>query len=97
MQPSEPIETPTEEVGTVKHGAIGHLSSDEALQQAVCGALIEDSELDSSNIAVRVAQATVMLSGSVKSNEALARALRVAHAQRGVSRVQVEELSIRDA
>lgn len=78
-----------------KHGAIGHLSADEELQQAVCGALIEDTELDSSDIGVRVSQDTVVLSGSVKSREALQRALRVAKAQRGVASVQFDALSIR--
>jgi osmotically-inducible protein OsmY len=80
-----------------KHGAIGHLSADDELQQAVCEALIADSELDSSDIGVRIAHDTVMLSGSVPSREACLRALHIAKAQRGVASVQVDELSIRDA
>jgi osmotically-inducible protein OsmY len=79
-----------------KHGAIGHLSADEELQQAVCEALIEDTELDSSDIGVRVSQDTVVLSGSVKGREAWLRALRVAKAQPGVTKVQVDDLCIRD-
>jgi osmotically-inducible protein OsmY len=79
-----------------KHGAIGHLSTDEELQQAVCEALIEDTELDSSDIAVRVSRDSVVLSGSVKSREAWLRARRVANAQRGVTSVQVDDLRIRD-
>lgn len=81
----------------VKHGAIGHLSTDEELQQTVCGALIEDSALDSSDIAVRVAQDIVVLSGSVKSQEALQRALQIAKSQRGVTSVEVDALSVRSA
>ena len=36
-----------------KHGAVGVLSADEELQQAVCAALIEATELDSRRIGVR--------------------------------------------
>jgi len=43
-----------------KHGAVGHLSADEELQQAVCEALIADAELDSTGIGVRVAGDTVV-------------------------------------
>lgn len=81
----------------VKHGAIGHLSADEELQQAVCEALIDATELDSSDIGVRVAHDTVVLSGSVASREEWLRALHIAKAQRGVANVQVDALSIRDA
>lgn len=80
-----------------KHGAIGHLSADEELQQAVCQALIKDTELDSTRIGVRVASDTVVLSGSVKDREAWLRALNVAKAQRGVTNVQLDELSIAGA
>jgi osmotically-inducible protein OsmY len=80
-----------------KHGAIGHLSADEELQQAVLEALIEDTELDSSDIGVRVAQDTVTLSGSVETREAWLRASTVAKAQRGVVNVQLDELRIRRA
>jgi osmotically-inducible protein OsmY len=81
----------------VKHGAIGHLSADEELQQAVCEALIDDTELDSSDIGVRVAHDTVVLSGSVASREEWQRALHIAKAQRGVASVEGEALSIRGA
>ncbi len=81
----------------ITHGAIGHLSVEEELQQTVCEALIEDAELDSSDIGVRVAKDTVVLSGSVKSRDALQRALRIAGAQRGVSHVQADDLSVRNA
>src|SRR5688572_13074544 len=80
-----------------KHGAIGHLSADEELQQAVCEALIDDTELDSSDIGVRVAHDTVVLSGSVASRGEWLRALHVAKTQRGVASVQLDDLSIRDA
>ena len=75
-----------------KHGAIGHLSADEELQQSVCEALIGDTELDSSEIRVRVAQETVVLSGSVESPVAHDRAVAIARAQRGVSAVRADEL-----
>lgn len=81
----------------VKHGAIGHLSADEELQQSVCEALIADTELDSSDIGVRVAHDTVVLSGSVRSRDEWLRAQRIAKGQRGVVGVQVEDLSIRGA
>ena len=83
----------TEDPNT-KHGAIGHLSADEELQQAVCSALIENSELDSSNIGVRVASETVILSGSVKSPRARRLALEVAGQQPGVAAVQADELQV---
>lgn len=81
----------------VKHGAIGHLSADEELQQSVCEALIADTELDSSDIGVRVAHDTVVLSGSVRSHEQWLRAQHIAKGQRGVAGVQVDALSIRGA
>jgi osmotically-inducible protein OsmY len=97
MQPPAPTDTPSTTDDDSKHGAIGHLSADEELQQTVCEALIEDAELDSSDIAVRVSQETVSLSGSVKSREAWLRALSLAHAQHGVARVRVDDLRIREA
>jgi osmotically-inducible protein OsmY len=80
-----------------KHGAIGHLSADEELQQAVCQALIKDTELDSSGIGVRISNDAVVLSGSVKNDAARLRAVSVAKAQRGVTNVQADDLCISDA
>lgn len=77
-----------------KHGALGHLSADEELQQAVCSALIENTELDSSNIGVRVASETVILSGTVRSPQARRLALEVAGQQAGVAAVQADELQV---
>lgn len=77
-----------------KHGALGHLSEDEELQQAVCAALIEDSELDSSHIGVRVVTGQVILSGRVRSVDHCKRAIEVAQAQSGVHRVQAEQLRV---
>jgi osmotically-inducible protein OsmY len=77
-----------------KHGAIGHLSADEELQQAVCQALIEDPDLDSSSIGVRVVGETVVLDGNVRSQTARQRALSIARAQRGVADVQADELRV---
>lgn len=82
------------EAEAAKHGALGHLSADEELQQAVCSALIEDAELDSSNIGVRVANETVILSGSVRSPEAWRLALQVAGQQAGVVAVNADELRV---
>jgi osmotically-inducible protein OsmY len=97
MPPTTNADTSPPEDEDVKHGAIGHLSADEELQQAVCEALIGDTELDSSDIGVRVASDTVSLSGSVASREERLRALHIAKAQRGVASVQIDELSIRGA
>lgn len=97
MPPTANADASPPEDEDVKHGAIGHLSADEELQQAVCEALIGDTELDSSDIGVRVASDTVSLSGSVASREEWLRALHIAKAQRGVASVQIDELSIRDA
>lgn len=80
-----------------RHGAIGHLSAEEELQQAVCQALIKDGELDSTGIGVRVKSDTVVLSGRVENREAWVRALAVARAQRGVAEVQADELCIGNA
>lgn len=77
-----------------RHGALGHLSADEELQQAVCSALIENAELDSSNIGVRVASETVILSGTVRSPRARQLALEVAGQQPGVAAVQADELQV---
>ena len=79
-----------------KHGAIGCLSPDEELQQAVCAALIEASELDSGSLAVRAESGTVVLTGSVRSREAWQRALRIAREHAGVQAVQADQLQIDD-
>jgi len=80
-----------------RHGAVGVLSADEELQQAVCAALIEERELDSRRIAVSAHSGTVVLTGMVRSREDWMRALRIARAQGGVSAVQTEGLVIDDS
>ena len=77
-------------------GAIGCLSADEELQQAVCSALIEAPELDSGSIAVRAESGTVVLTGSVRSRQDWLRALHIAGEQPGVQAVQVAHLQIDD-
>jgi len=79
-----------------KHGALGHLSADEELQQGVCTALIEDSELDSRHIGVRVSEGAVILSGSVRSREDWMRALRIARDYPGAAAAHAEQLRIDD-
>jgi osmotically-inducible protein OsmY len=79
-----------------KHGALGHLSADEELQQGVCTALIEDSKLDSSHIGVRVSDGAVILSGSVRSRDDWMRALRIARDQTGARSVLAEQLLVSD-
>lgn len=80
-----------------KHGAIGCLSADEELQQAVCAALIEAPELDSGSLAVRAESGTVVLTGSVRSRAAWLNALRIAREHAGVRAVQADQLQIEDA
>jgi osmotically-inducible protein OsmY len=80
-----------------RHGAVGVLSADEELQQAVCAALIEAGDLDSGRIGVRTQSGTVMLTGAVRSREDWMRALRIARDQQGVQAVLSEELRIDDA
>jgi osmotically-inducible protein OsmY len=80
-----------------EHGALGCLSADEELQQAVCGALIEQGDLDSTRIEVRAAQGIVVLTGSVRSREDWMQALRIARRQAGARSVQTDQLAIRDA
>jgi hypothetical protein len=80
-----------------KQGAIGHLSADEELQQTVCSALIETAELDTSDIAVRAANARVVLSGSVRSDSEQRLALRIAEQHAGVGAVDSDELRVRRA
>ena len=80
-----------------KHGAVGVLSADEELQQAVCAALIEARELDIRGIDVSAQSGTVVLTGTVRSREEWLRALRIASDQSGVSAVQTEGLSIADS
>lgn len=77
-----------------EHGALGCLSADEELQQAVCGALIEQRDLDSTRIEVRAAQGIVVLSGSVRSREDWEHALRLARSQAGARAVQTDQLHI---
>ena len=79
-----------------KHGAVGVLSADEELQQAVCAALIGANELDSREIGVSAQGGTIVLTGVVRSREDWLRALRIARDQSGVSAVQTDRLSIRD-
>jgi osmotically-inducible protein OsmY len=79
-----------------KHGALGHLSADEELQQGVCTALIEDRELNSSRIGVRVSEGAVVLSGSVPSRQHWMRALRIARDYPGTHAVLAEQLRIDD-
>ena len=95
---SEPDATATEtlDAEAPKHGALGHLSADEELQQTVCAALIDATELDSSDVGVRASNGTVTLSGSVRNRAAWLLALRVASSQAGVATVQSEELRIKD-
>jgi osmotically-inducible protein OsmY len=80
-----------------KHGAVGVLSADEELQQAVCAALIEERELDSRQIGVSAQSGTVVLTGTVRSREDWMRALRIARDQGGVSAVQTEGLVIEES
>jgi osmotically-inducible protein OsmY len=91
---SEPHATATEPPDAPKHGALGHLSADEELQQTVCAALIDATELDSSDVGVRASKGTVTLSGSVRNRADWLLALRVASHQPGVTAVQSEELRI---
>lgn len=79
-----------------KHGAVGVLSADEELQQAVCSALIEARELDSQRIGVSAQNGNIVLSGSVRSRADWLVALRIAREQNGVSVVQTEGLTIED-
>lgn len=79
-----------------KHGAIGHLSADEELQQAVCEALIASPRLDSKNVGVSVANGTVILSGSVPTEEARELAQRIAEEQPGVVDVDTDPLDVGD-
>ena len=79
-----------------KHGAVGVLSVDEELQQAVCAALIDASDLDSRRIAVSAQSGVVVLSGAVRSREDWMRALRIARDQRGANAVQTEALAIEE-
>jgi len=79
-----------------KHGAVGVLSADEELQQAVCAALIEASALDSRGIAVGAQSGVVTLSGVVRSREDWLQALRIARDQSGARAVQTAGLAIKD-
>jgi osmotically-inducible protein OsmY len=93
---SQPHRTDAEtpDLEAPRHGALGHLSADEELQQMVCAALIDATELDSSNVGVRASNGTVTLSGSVRDRSAWRLALQVAARQAGVNAVASEELRI---
>lgn len=92
---AEPHGSDDEAMDVPKQGAIGHLSADEELQQAVCNALIETRELDTSDIAVSAANAHVVLSGTVKSDAEQRLALRIAEAHAGAGAVDGEALRVR--
>jgi len=77
-----------------KHGAVGVLSADEELQQAVCSALIEASDLDSREIGVSAQQGTIALTGVVRSRADWLLALRIAREQNGVTAVQTDGLTV---
>lgn len=90
----DPNEVLDSDAEPVKHGAIGHLSADEELQQAVCAALIDSAQLDSSDIGVRVANGSVILSGRVRDPRARGVAVQVACSQSGVAKVDAAELRV---
>lgn len=79
-----------------KHGAVGVLSADEELQQAVCSALIEARELDSQRIGVSAQNGIIALTGFVRSREDCLLALRIARKQTGVSSVQSDGLAVEE-
>jgi len=61
------------------HGVIGHLSSDEELQQAVCAALLRTPGLDARGIQVAVlGHGEITLLGRVTTSHEIALAVRVA-------------------
>jgi osmotically-inducible protein OsmY len=94
MSAHDPAPPPSQGDSEPKHGALGHLSAEEEVQQSVCSALIEATELDSRNLGVRMSSGTVILSGSVRSREAWLLAVRVARSQPGVSAVETDQLRI---
>jgi osmotically-inducible protein OsmY len=94
MSAHHPAPPPAREDLEPKHGALGHLSAEEEVQQSVCSALIEATQLDSSNLGVRMSNGTVILSGTVKSREAWLLAVRVARSQPGVTAVATDQLRI---
>jgi osmotically-inducible protein OsmY len=79
-----------------KHGAVGVLSADEELQQAVCSALIDASDLDSRGIGVSAQKGRIVLTGVVRSREDWLRAERIARDHTGVDAVQTAGLIIED-
>lgn len=69
---------------TPTHGIVGHLSSDEELQQAVCAALLQTPGLDASRIQVAVlGHGEVTLLGRVATSHQRALAVRVARDSAG--------------
>jgi osmotically-inducible protein OsmY len=89
------ISEPLADEEAPKQGALGHLSADEELQQAVCSALIETPELDTSDVAVAAANARVTLSGSVATMADKKLALRIAKSHSGVRAVDAVALNVR--
>lgn len=79
-----------------RRGALGHLSADEAQQQAVLSALIEQESLDTSDIAVGTASGKVILSGSVATPDAQRLALRVARATCASCEIDASALEVRE-
>lgn len=70
--------------GAPTHGIVGHLSSDEELQQAVCAALLHTPGLDASRIQVAVlGHGEVTLLGRVSTSHERTLAVRVARDSAG--------------
>jgi len=79
--------------GYINRGAAGYGSEDEALQQAVLEALIEDPKLHADRIGVRVKDAAATLEGSVASTSNRALAVQLAQRVPGITAVR-DRLSI---
>jgi len=74
--------------GYINRGAAGYGSEDEALQQAVLEALIEDPKLHADRIGVRVKDAAATLEGSVASTSNRALAVQLAQRVPGITAVR---------
>ena len=73
------------------HGVIGHLSSDEEVQQAVCAALLRTPGLDARDIQVAVlGHGEVTILGRVATSHERALAVRVARERTGGRSVHAE-------
>jgi osmotically-inducible protein OsmY len=91
-----PAEAQAAQQGYINRGAAGYGSSDEALQQAVLEALLQQPIFEVGSMGVRAQAGVITLEGNVASTSDRAKAVQTAEAVPGVTHVR-DRLSVQTA